>query len=101
MAKGVLTTKIDPTYDDLPEQRYHFPRTYLRQIEAAKGDFIIYYEPRRTNGGPFLAGAEGKPISRRRACRSIDPVRADHFYADVDAYLDFARAVPFQEGAHY
>ncbi len=35
MAKAVLTTKVDPTYDDLPEQRYHFPRTYLRQIEAA------------------------------------------------------------------
>lgn len=34
MAKAVLTTKIDPTYDDLPEQRYHFPRTYLRQVEA-------------------------------------------------------------------
>lgn len=29
MTKAVLTTKIDPTYDDLPEQRYHFPRTYL------------------------------------------------------------------------
>jgi hypothetical protein len=50
VTKAVLTTKIDPTYDDLPEQRYHFPRTYLRQVEAAKGDFIIYYEPRRASG---------------------------------------------------
>lgn len=47
MAKAILTTKVDPTYDDLPEQRYHFPRTYLRQVEAARGDWIIYYEPRR------------------------------------------------------
>jgi putative restriction endonuclease len=31
MTKVVFTTKIDPTYDDLPEERYHFPRTYLRQ----------------------------------------------------------------------
>ncbi|WP_245262651.1 hypothetical protein [Ensifer sp. BR816] len=38
MSKAVLTTKVDPTYDDLPEQRYHFPRTYLRQVEAARGE---------------------------------------------------------------
>jgi len=42
LAKAVLTTKVDPTYDDLPESRYHFPRSYLRQVEAAKGDFVIY-----------------------------------------------------------
>jgi hypothetical protein len=50
MVKAVLTTKIDPTYDDLPEERYHFPRTYLRQIEAAVGDWILYYEPPRPSG---------------------------------------------------
>lgn len=27
MTKAILTTKIDPTYDDLPEERYHFPPT--------------------------------------------------------------------------
>lgn len=50
MVKAVLTTKLEPTYDDLPEERYHFPRTYLRQIEAAVGDWIVYYEPRRSSG---------------------------------------------------
>ena len=50
MAKAVLVTKVDPTYDDLPEERYHFPRTYLRQVEAALGDWIVYYEPRRSTG---------------------------------------------------
>jgi len=47
MGKAVLTPKIDPTYDDLPEVRYHFPRTYLRAIEQAVGDWIVYEEPRR------------------------------------------------------
>ena|ERR1700738_681111 len=47
MPKAIFTTKIDPTYDDLPEERYHFPRTYLRQVEAARGNWIVYYEPRR------------------------------------------------------
>jgi putative restriction endonuclease len=41
MTKVVFTTKIDPTYDDLPEERYHFPRTYLRQAESAIGDWIF------------------------------------------------------------
>jgi hypothetical protein len=47
MAKAVLTTKTDPAYDDLPEERYHFPRTNLRRVEAALGDWIVYCEPRR------------------------------------------------------
>ena len=50
MAKAVLTTKVEPTYDDLPEERYHFPHIYLGQIEKAVGDWVIYYEPRRTSG---------------------------------------------------
>jgi len=41
LAKAVLTTKVDLAYDDLPEERYHFPHTYLRQIEAARGDFVV------------------------------------------------------------
>ena len=52
MTKAVFTTKISPTYDDLPEVRYHFPRTYLRTVEEAVGDWIVYYEPRRSNGDP-------------------------------------------------
>jgi putative restriction endonuclease len=50
MTNAIFTTKVDPTYDDLPEERYHFPRTYLRQADAAIGDWIIYYEPRRATG---------------------------------------------------
>jgi putative restriction endonuclease len=49
VTKAVFTSKIEPSYDDLPEERYHFPRTYLRQAEAALGDWIIYYEPRRNS----------------------------------------------------
>ena len=49
MTKAVLTTKVISTYDDLPEERYHFPRAYLHQLQQAVGDFIIYYEPRRSS----------------------------------------------------
>src|SRR5215469_6514236 len=70
MTKAVFTTKIDPTYDDLPEVRYHFPRTYLRQAESAIGDWIVYYEPRRASGDLSSRGgrqayfATAKVVSR-------------------------------------
>ena len=100
--RGVFTTRVDPTYDDLPEQRYHFPRTYLRQAEATIGDWIVYYEPRRT-------GAADTVIGGRQAYFAVAKVAGvrpdlnlrDHFYADVSDYLEFDRAVPFREGAHY
>ena len=57
MANAVFTTKVNPLYDDLPELRYHFPKTYLGQAEQAIGDLIVYYEPRR----------EGADLSGRRA----------------------------------
>src|SRR5271166_5245999 len=102
MPKAVLTTKVDPTYDDLPEQRYHFPRTYLRQVEAAKGDFVIYYEPRRATGELSSRGGRQAYFATARVVDVIlDPTRADHFYALIDSYLDFARAVPFREGERY
>jgi putative restriction endonuclease len=41
MAKAVLITKIGSIYDDLPEERYHFPRQYLGRMEACVGDWII------------------------------------------------------------
>jgi putative restriction endonuclease len=98
--KAVFTTKIDPAYDDLPEQRYHFPRTYLRQAEATVGDWIAYYEPRR----PGAAGTGGRQayFAAARVLRvRPDPALADHFYADVGDYLEFDRPVPFREGERY
>ena len=41
MVKAVLTTKVSPSYDDLPEVRYHFPKTYLNQMQKAVGDWIV------------------------------------------------------------
>jgi putative restriction endonuclease len=102
MSKAVLTTKPRSIYDDLPERRYHFPRTYLRQVEAAVGDFIVYYEPARE-------GVDDRARTGRRAyfatARAVkidqDPNRRDHYYAIVDNYLEFEGAVPFRIGTRY
>jgi putative restriction endonuclease len=98
MTKAVLTTKVDPIYDDRPEERYHFPRTYLRQIETAINDWIIYYEPRRTSGDLLSRGGRQAYFATARIDRIIpDPALSDHFYALVSGYLEFEHPVPFRE----
>jgi putative restriction endonuclease len=102
MTKAVFTTKVDPTYDDLPEERYHFPRTYLRQAEAAIGDWIVYYEPRRASGNLSSRGGRQAYFATAKVDRiEPDPVRPDHYYAFVSSYLEFDRPVPFKEGKRY
>lgn len=102
MSKAVLTTKINPTYDDLPEQRYHFPRTYLRQIEAALGDWIIYYEPRRPSGDLMKSGGRQAYFATARIVSIVpDPAAPDHFYALIEDFLPFDHAVPFKEADHH
>jgi putative restriction endonuclease len=102
VAKAAFTTKVDPAYDDLPEERYHFPRTYLRQVEAALNDWIVYYEPRRASADPSSRGGRKAYFATARVARiAADPQIPDHFYAYVSDYLEFDRAVPFREGSHY
>ena len=102
MTKAVFTTKREPAYDDLPEVRYHFPRTYLRQADAARGDWIVYYEPRRPGIDSSIAGGRQAYFATARV-KSIEPDqnRADHSYAFVSDFLEFPRPVPFREGDHY
>ncbi len=102
MAKAILTTKVDPTYDDLPEERYHFPRTYLGQMEQALGDWILYYEPRRTSGDLSSSGGRKAYFATARLVRiERDPLREQHYYAFVTDYLEFDHPDPFSEGSQY
>lgn len=97
MGHAVLTTFVGSIYDDLPEFRYHFPRTYLNQVQAAVGDWIIYYEPRRSQGG----GRQAYFAMARIMRVDPDPDLHDHFYAYMDGYLDFDSAVGFQGQGQY
>jgi len=102
MTKAVFTTKVDPNYDDLPEERYHFPKTYLRAVEEARGDWIVYYEPRRSSGALSSRGGRQAYFGTARVVRvEADRRLADHFYAYVEGFLPFPRPVPFKEGDHY
>ena len=96
MSKAVLTTKVDPSYDDLPEDRYHFPRTYLSAVREALGDWIVYYEPRRASSDLSSSGGRQSYFATARIVRiGPDPHRTDHHYAYVEDYLEFDRPVPF------
>jgi putative restriction endonuclease len=96
--KAIFTTKVSPDYDDLPEVRYHFPRTHLNQVSQAVGDWIIYYEPRRATGDLSSSGGRQAYFATAQVNRIDDPARPDHFYAEISNYLPFVRAVPFKEG---
>lgn len=97
--KAVFQTKISPAYDDIPEQFYHFPRTYLRQVREAVGDWIVYYEPRRATADARSRGGRQSYFAMARVVGvREDTAKPDHFYADVADYLDFDNAVPFKEG---
>lgn len=102
MAKGIFTTRVNPAYEDLPEIRYHFPRTYLRYVESTIGDWIVYYEPRRTTSSVNSSGGRQAYFATAKVNSiSHDPKRDDHFFAFVSDYLAFDRAVPFRENGHY
>lgn len=97
MAKAVFTTKLSPAYDDLPEERYHFPRTYLRQVEQAVGDQIVYYEPRRGTAEASSGGGKQVYFAIARVTGiTADPQDPNRFYAAVDSYLTFDTLVPFK-----
>jgi len=104
MTKAVFTTKVTPSYKDLPERRYHFPRTYLNYVQQTVGDYIVYYEPRRSSAELSSRGGRQSYFAAARVESVIeDGTMADHFFAIIDgaSYLDFDTAVPFLEHDEY
>jgi putative restriction endonuclease len=95
MAHGVFIHRSDSVYDDVPSERYQFPRQYLGRVEECVGDWIIYYEPSKvTNTRGYFAVAKVQEVVP-------DPSVPDMFLAIIveDSYLDFGNPVPFR-GPH-
>src|SRR6201994_3114680 len=102
MTKAVFTTKVAPGYRDLPEARYHFPRTYLNYVRRSVGDHVVYYEPRRSSVELSSIGGRQSYFGVARVVDVVEDAELpNHFYALVDSYLDFDRPVPFAEGGEY
>ncbi len=102
MGKAIFTHADGSIYDDLPEERYHFPRTYLNAVERAVGDWVVYYEPRRVEAGSERTGGRQAYFAVARVM-AVEPdrERPDHFYARMADYLAFPETVPFRpSGLH-
>jgi putative restriction endonuclease len=95
--KAVLVSQQNPTYDDLPGVRYHFPRRYLKTAHAAVNDSIIYYEPGRIPGQSRSGKMSYFGVARLTSVNE-DHARPDHFYAHLQDYLPFSYPVPFRAG---
>ena len=98
--KAVFTTKSGSGYDDIVEKQYHFPGTYLAQVENAAGDEIIYYEPRR-QADIAAGGRQAYFAMARLVSIESDPMRDGHYYARLEDFLDFDTAVPFRTPEGY
>ncbi len=102
MAKAVFTTKFESIYDDLPEVRYHFPKTYLNAVQQAVGDLIVYYEPSRLTSDRQSRGGRKSYFAVAHVTHiEADANTPNHFYAFVREYIDFPNSVPFSESDHY
>lgn len=47
MGNAVLIQNPTSIYDDEPGVKYHFPKMYLKRLEACVGDWVIFYEGKK------------------------------------------------------
>jgi putative restriction endonuclease len=94
MTKLVLLHRADSIYEDVPDERYDFPRTYLRAVEAGVGDWAVYYEPVKAGPRGYFAVAKiaeviPKPGAEGRFLAMMEP----------GSFLEFDRDIPrLQDG---
>lgn len=101
MPNAVFTTRLSPSYDDVPEERYHFPKRYLSTAREAVGDWIVYYEPRRTGNATGASNGRQAYFAIAQVAAVVDDTRMpDHYYAIIEAgtYINFVSPVPFRMG---
>lgn len=96
MATAVFTASKNSAYEDLEERWYHFPSTYLAQARSALGDFVVFYEPRRTSGPNSADGAQAYYAMARVIDIRKDPNNANHYFADLSEYAEFDSKIPFR-----
>src|SRR6478672_12286235 len=101
MTKAIFTASESSAYDDDIETRYHFPKRYLSTAQKAVGDFIVYYEPRESAGSIRSRGRLAYfAVALLKQIRP-DHSKADHFYADLEQFLEFDNAVPFRHAEQF
>lgn len=93
MTFGVFIHRTDSAYDDVPSERYQFPKKYLTRVQQCEGDWIVYLEPTKVkNTKGYFAVAKVQEVI-------TDPRSADMYLAVIEpgTYLDFGDPVPFRD----
>ena len=89
MTKLILMHKAGSIYDDQPEVQYDFPKAYLKAVQEAVGDWVIYYEPVKAGPLGYFAAAKVQRVIAK-------PGQAGRYLALIEpgSYLPFDREVP-------
>ncbi|GHA59817.1 hypothetical protein GCM10008927_26750 [Amylibacter ulvae] len=93
MAFGIFIHKSDSIYDDVPSERYQFPKQYLSRAKQCEGDWVVYLEPSKVKSTKgYFAVAKVQEIIK-------DPTHDDMFLAIIapSSYLDFGDPVSFRQ----
>lgn len=93
MATLVILHKADSIYDDEPDSVYDFPRAYLKAVQEAVGDWVVYYEPVKAGPRGYFAVARlerviEKPNTAGRYLALIEPGSYLPFDTDVPRLLN-------------
>lgn len=94
MAKGILTAKLGSRYDDVIEERYHFPKTYLNQAKTMVNDWVLYYEPSKVGKGITGRGRQAYFALAKINSITDDINTPNHYYAWISDYLEFVNPIP-------
>ena len=89
MVKLVLLHRVDSIYEDEPDVVYDFPRRYLKAVQDAVGDWIVYYEPVKAGPRAYFAVAKISQVIPK-------PDAEGRYLALIESgsYLPFDRTVP-------
>lgn len=88
MANAVFIQNPVSIYKDRPGVAYHFPKQYLRSVEACVDDWVIFYEGRQ--------GALGYVSVEKLTDVVPDRALRDHYFAVLDpgTLWEFEQVVP-------
>ncbi|WP_233499426.1 HNH endonuclease [Pararhodobacter sp. CCB-MM2] len=81
--------KADSIYEDEPDVVYDFPRAYLKAVQEAVGDWILYYEPVKAGPRGYFAVAKISQVIEK-------PKVAGRYLALIEpgSFLPFDTPVP-------
>ena len=95
MSNAVFYYKPNNSDNDIKGVQHHFPKRYLRTVERALGDWIVYYGPLDHMPGRYYT------MIARPVRIAADPEIDGHYHTYFDECLDFDRPLGYAEGGGY